>query len=827
MNKTITRKYRRTKLGFTLSVMLLMITAFAQNAFAQGQVVVNTNGSFENSDITVSGDTASVEGWQFFVLDDGAAGTYAIVDSVTKDGNRALAISATSTGPEDYSLGAVNEGIPVTPGVNYTVTLWAKASEAGATANFTVHNPNNNYTELGRVGNANVSLTTEWQEYSFTFTGPAGTDTVRAPMHFSFEANVGKTVYLDSVRVTHPKILGEPLIVEAESGDVGSEWATETDEGDGSTYVTITSDTEATSGTANSPGENRTISYELTFPDTGSYDLFARVYVGSATFDDDSWFIPVGFGEKHPDSTSHWQVSNGLASAGFNMPSDVVRNAGGVGEGTWKWVNLSKNGYQGAPADTFMVNDPDSLTRIFEVGARENGFRIDKIAFGLSSYYYTVENLNNGEAGSAEPPVPPVEPQDPIAQGKAKWLGNIYSSNQIENFTSYWNQVTAENAGKWGSVEGTRDEMNWGPLDEAYNLAKDNGFPYRFHILIWGGQQPGWINDLSTEEQLEEIEEWMDLVAERYPDMEYVEVVNEGSNGHQLPDGQSGDANYIEALGGTGDTGHDWIITAFEMARERFPNAKLMINDYNIVSSNTWGTPNARNYKNIIDDLVERDLIDVIGVQAHAFSTVGSQSQIRAVLDLLAETGLPIQATEMDIDGDPNAVTTATSDAEQLGNIQRIFPVFWEHPAVEGVTMWGWRPGLWRQDQDAFLVRSSGEERPALEWLRAYVDTASVEFSVSNEELITNTPEQFELSHNYPNPFNPTTQISYNLPRNAEVSLRVYDITGRLIQTLVNTRQSAGSHTVSFNASNLSSGVYFYRMEAGTFTDVKQMMLIK
>ncbi|HBQ58720.1 MAG TPA: hypothetical protein DD671_03625, partial [Balneolaceae bacterium] len=345
---------------------------------------------------------------------------------------------------------------------------------------------------------------------------------------------------------------------------------------------------------------------------------------------------------------------------------------------------------------------------------------------------------------------------DPIAQGKNKWLGNIYSSPQVQDFTSYWNQVTAENAGKWGSVEGTRDEMNWSGLDAAYDLAKDNGFPFRFHILIWGGQQPSWINDLSTEEQLEEIEEWMDAVAERYPDMEYVEVVNEGSNGHQLPDGQSGDANYIEALGGTGDTGHDWIITAFEMARDRFPNAKLMINDYGIVGNRAATT----NYLAIIEDLQERDLIDVIGVQSHAFSIVPSlPSEIERTLDMLGETGLPIQATEMDIDGDPEG-TDAESDSVQLARYQRIFPIFWEHPSVEGVTLWGWRTGLWRDDQEAYIIRDNGEERPALEWLRAYVDSANVEYGVSTEELLTNTPEQFKLNHNYPNPFNPTTQIS-------------------------------------------------------------------
>lgn len=251
---------------------------------------------------------------------------------------------------------------------------------------------------------------------------------------------------------------------------------------------------------------------------------------------------------------------------------------------------------------------------------------------------------------------------DPIAEGKEKWLGNIYSSPQVENFTSYWNQVTPENAGKWESVEGTRGEMDWTTLDAAYNLAKENGFPFRYHILVRGGQQPESINDLEPDEQLEEIIEWFELVAERYPDIDYLEVVNEGSNDHQLPDGDSGDANYIEALGGTGDTGHGWIITAFEMANDIFPETtKFMINNYRIVG-NTSAT---ENYITIIQDLQDRDLIDVIGVQAQAFSTSSSSSSITETLDMLGDTGLPIQATEMDIDGDSDA-DDDVSDQVQL-----------------------------------------------------------------------------------------------------------------------------------------------------------------
>ncbi len=94
-----------------------------------------------------------------------------------------------------------------------------------------------------------------------------------------------------------------------------------------------------------------------------------------------------------------------------------------------------------------------------------------------------------------------------------------------------------------------------------------------------------------------------------------------------------------------------------------------------------------------------------------------------------------------------------------------------------------------------------------------------------NEE--GNTPGKFILSQNYPDPFNPTTVITYQLPVNSFVSLKVYDITGKEIMTLVNGSQNAGNHSVSFNGSGLASGVYFYRITAGIFTSTKKMVLLK
>lgn len=87
--------------------------------------------------------------------------------------------------------------------------------------------------------------------------------------------------------------------------------------------------------------------------------------------------------------------------------------------------------------------------------------------------------------------------------------------------------------------------------------------------------------------------------------------------------------------------------------------------------------------------------------------------------------------------------------------------------------------------------------------------------------------EGFALHQNYPNPFNPATTISYTLPSGSIVSLKVYDLLGRVVAELVNEVEGPGQHSVRFNARNLSSGIYFFRLEAGNYTEMKKMTLLK
>lgn len=96
-----------------------------------------------------------------------------------------------------------------------------------------------------------------------------------------------------------------------------------------------------------------------------------------------------------------------------------------------------------------------------------------------------------------------------------------------------------------------------------------------------------------------------------------------------------------------------------------------------------------------------------------------------------------------------------------------------------------------------------------------------------NGMVAIGSPDRFTLSQNYPNPFNPTTTIVYGIPNNGPVTLKVYDNLGREVRTLVNEPKTAGFYTLTFSAPDLSSGVYFYKLESGNFVTVKRMILMK
>ena len=103
----------------------------------------------------------------------------------------------------------------------------------------------------------------------------------------------------------------------------------------------------------------------------------------------------------------------------------------------------------------------------------------------------------------------------------------------------------------------------------------------------------------------------------------------------------------------------------------------------------------------------------------------------------------------------------------------------------------------------------------------------SAQTTLGLQRMAAGIPAEIELSQNYPNPFNPSTKIKYSLPKSGYVTLTIYDILGREFSTLVNVYQDAGYKSVQFNADNLPSGVYFYRLQAGTFTETRKLVVLR
>jgi GH35 family endo-1,4-beta-xylanase len=289
-----------------------------------------------------------------------------------------------------------------------------------------------------------------------------------------------------------------------------------------------------------------------------------------------------------------------------------------------------------------------------------------------------------------------------LSKNPNKFLGNITTAYSVRSdFNTYWNQLTPENETKWASVEGTRDVYNWATVDKEYQYCKDHNFAFKFHTLVWGGQYPSWMDNLSQSDQLAEITEWFDAVAARYPDLKYIDVVNEALSGHNP-------APFKNALGGDGASGYDWIVKAFIMARDRWPNAVLIYNDFNTFQYDT------DRYIDLLKKIKAAGApVDVAGCQAHDLNDM-SGTALKTVLEKIhTQTGLPIHISEYDINKEDDQV--------QLTRFKEQIPVMWEADYVIGVTIWGYVYGSTWVDYSGLI--KNGAERPALKWLRDYMLT--------------------------------------------------------------------------------------------------------
>ena len=289
-----------------------------------------------------------------------------------------------------------------------------------------------------------------------------------------------------------------------------------------------------------------------------------------------------------------------------------------------------------------------------------------------------------------------------------KFLGNITTRGQVEagggvaSYYKLWNQITCENESKWASVEGTRGSFNWG-CDRAFNYAKQHNFTFKFHAFVWGAQYPNWLSNLSIKDRYDAILTWFDAISNKYDHLPMIDVVNEAVGMHQ-----QGNPMMKESLGGDGKTGYDWLIKAFELAYERFPNSILIYNDYNSFQHDV------DNYITLVQTLRDAGApIDAYGNQSHDVNNI-SASNLKSVMKKQQDAlKMPMFITELDID--------IADDNKQKAQYESIFPLMWEADYCAGVTIWGFIHGATWVDNSGII--KNGKDRPAMTWLRDYMKT--------------------------------------------------------------------------------------------------------
>ena len=329
-----------------------------------------------------------------------------------------------------------------------------------------------------------------------------------------------------------------------------------------------------------------------------------------------------------------------------------------------------------------------------------------------------------------------------LADGGAKFLGNITTSSQIRSdMGTYWNQITNENGCKWGSIHSVdnsgKSKFNFNGFDSCengYKWAKEKPGErhFKFHALIWGSQKPDFLctaknPGITVEKTKQYIIEWFDAVAAKFPDLEYIDVVNEaiwagnnyhsgynkpanGAEGISTDDPSCGGTYIIDALGGdrvvNGKHQYDFVKTAFEMARERWPEAKLIYNDYNTLS---WQMNEG--IEMIQTLLANGAPIDFYGQQAHDCKGMSKSDFESKLTRIHNETGLPLLISEYDIG--------EADDQKQKNDYANQIPFMWETEWIGGITIWGYINGAtWAANTG--IMEKDGRKRAAMVWLEEY-----------------------------------------------------------------------------------------------------------
>lgn len=265
----------------------------------------------------------------------------------------------------------------------YTVEIWAYDINSTGTRSATWTDAVTGNSGAGSFNGSTSPIPASLSDYVISVTAQADASGV---IRLTGTAATGgatglPNIFINGLRVSAYEGATLPLI-EAESGALGSNYTI-------TTVAGVTGITPVATNAAFLPETAaRVASYNVTFPSANIYQLYARVHVGPGAFADDSFFYAASFGVKSPSTSADWvAVLSGLADTGYTSASEqIVVGGGSAGSQVWKWVKFG----------TFYTVNEGALTQTFQIGSREDGFTIDKLAFGPADIPLTVAELESG-----------------------------------------------------------------------------------------------------------------------------------------------------------------------------------------------------------------------------------------------------------------------------------------------------------------------------------------------------------------------------------------------------------------------------------------------
>ena len=416
--------------------------------------------------------------------------------------------------------------------------------------------------------------------------------------------------------------------------------------------------------------------------------------------------------------------------------------------------------------------------------------------------------------------------------------GDLLNTKSGQILLREFSYITPANDFKQSYIHPDPETWKWDVPDNWVKVTSENKQVIRMHSPI-SPQCSDWARDDSrTAEELQKnLEEYMTELCKRYnqyPQIKWIDVVNE------TVDKSTGD--WFGPKPGTTLWENPWpkigfdeshplktplyIKRAFEIANKYAPNIKQIINQHGGMETAAWNK-----IKALVQYLKEKGLrVDGIGFQAHV--DVGWEKEgdnmknLSDLIDWAHANKLEFHITENNVSLKDQNASNFNEQAETFGAIVKLI----RDKSKNGLVTWN----LWQiRDCDGeksifnpVMFKADGSAKEAYYKVQGILENKPTGIKNGKEAL-----QSFNLLQNYPNPFNPSTKIRFEIPDGSselrKVKIEIYDVLGRLIETLVDDYRMPGSYEVEFNAADKSSGIYLCKMSCGKYIKSSKMILIK